>query len=75
MVDSRATNLLKYYKRYTICEEISKGAVECNEYEQGRMSHVMRMPMGLPNSIERAKFVAQVQVPITFAVSVMKSIV
>ena len=75
MVDSRAKNLMNYYKRYTICEEISNGAVECNEYEQGRKSHVMRMPMGTPNSIERAKFVAQVQVPAVFAVSVMKSIV
>ncbi len=75
MVDSRAKNLMHYYKRYTICEEISKGPVECNEYEQGRKSHVMLMPMGEPNSKERLKFDLQVRMPIIFATSVMKSVV
>ena len=75
MVDSRAKNLMNYYKRYTICEEISNGPVECNEYEQGRKSHVMLMPMGEPDSIVRVKFNLQVRVPIVFAVSLMKSVV
>jgi N-acyl-L-homoserine lactone synthetase len=75
MVDSRAKNLMNYYKRYTICEEISNGPVDCNEYEEGRKSHVMLMPMGEPGSIERAKFVVQVQIPAIFAVSLMKSVV
>jgi hypothetical protein len=74
MVDSRAKKLMHYYKRYTICEEISNGPVACNEYEQGRMSHVMLMPTGAPGSIERAKFTAQVRIPIVFAVSLMKSV-
>ena len=74
MVDSRAKHLMNYYKRYTICEEISNGPVECNEYEQGRKSHVMFMPMGQPGSFERAKFTANVRIPIIFAVSVMKSV-
>lgn len=75
MVDSRATNLMNYYKRYTICEEISKGPVDCSEYEQGRKSHVMLMPMGTANSTDRTKFIFQVQIPIILAVSVMKTIV
>jgi N-acyl-L-homoserine lactone synthetase len=74
MVDSRAKKLMHYYKRYTICEEISDGPVACNEYEQGRTSHVMLMPTGAPGTIERAKFTVQVRIPIVFAVSLMKSI-
>lgn len=74
MVDSRAKNLMLYYKRYTICEDISNGPVECNEYEQGRKSHVMLMSMGRPGSFERLKFMASVNIPIVFAVSVMKSL-
>jgi N-acyl-L-homoserine lactone synthetase len=74
MVDSRAKNLMNYYNRYTICEEISNGPVACNEYEQGRMSHVMLMPMGEAGSIERVKFTAQVRIPIMVAVSLMKSV-
>jgi uncharacterized protein (UPF0261 family) len=65
---------MHYYKRYTICDEISNGPVACNEYEQGRMSHVMLMQMGAPGSFERAKFTAQVRIPIIFAVSLMKSV-
>jgi hypothetical protein len=75
MVDSRATNLMNYYKRYTICKEISNGPVDCKEYEQGRKSHVMLMPMGASKSPERTKFIFQVQIPIIFAVSVMKTVV
>ncbi len=74
MVDSRAKKLMDYYKRYTICEEITNGPVACNEYEQGRMSHVMLMPMGASGSIDRAKFTIQVRIPIMLAVSVMKSV-
>lgn len=72
MVDGRATNLMKYYKRWTICREISNGAVECNEYEQGRKSHVMLMPMGTPGSIDRHLFTTTVRVPIAIAVTFMK---
>jgi hypothetical protein len=75
MVDSRAKNLMNYYKRYTICEEISKGPVDCNEYEEGRKSHVMLMPMGEPESFGRFKFNIQVHLPAIFAVSLMKSVV
>ena len=74
MVDSRAKKLMNYYKRYTICEEISNGPVACNEYEQGRTSHVMLMPMGAQGTMERAKFTAQVRIPIMVAVSLMKSV-
>ena len=74
MVDSRATKLLDYYKRYTVCNEISNGPVDCSEYEIGRKSHVMLIPMGVPGSIERHKFTALNVIPITFAVSFMKSV-
>lgn len=74
MVDSRATNLMNYYKRWTICEEISNGPVPCDEYEVGRKSHVMLMPTGHPDTVERAKFTLQVRIPIVCAVSMMKSV-
>ncbi len=74
MVDSRATKLLDYYKRYTICKDISNGPVDCSEYEVGRKSHVMLMQMGISGSTERHKFTALNVVPITFAVSFMKSV-
>jgi hypothetical protein len=75
MVDSDAKNLMNYYNRYTICHEISKGPVECNEYEQGRKIHVMLMPMGEPGTIDRLKFDVQVRIPIIFAASLMKSVI
>ena len=74
MVDSRAKKLMNYYNRYTICKEISNGPVECNEYEEGRKSHVMLMPMGAPGTFERFKFMSLNVVPIIIAVSCMKSV-
>lgn len=74
MVNSQAKNLMNYYKRWTICHELSNGPVPCNEYESGRTSHVMLMPTGRPGSLERAKFTVQVQVPAVFAISLMKSV-
>jgi hypothetical protein len=71
MVDSRATQLMKYYKRWTICHELSKGPVSCDEYEVGRKSHVMLMPMGKPNTLDRLKFDAFVRYPISIGVSAM----
>jgi len=73
MVDSRATNLMNYYKRWTICKQISKDAVSCDEYELGRKSFVMLMPTGKPYSFERAKFNTLVEVPISLASMAMKS--
>lgn len=73
MVDSRATNLMKYYKRWTICEQISKDAVRCDEYEVGRKSYVMLMPMGKPYTYERAKFNTLVELPITIGTMTMKT--
>ena len=74
MVDSRAKKLMNYYNRYTICKEISNGPVECNEYEEGRKSHVMLMPMGEPDTFERYKFFVSVRMPIIITVSLMKSV-
>ena len=74
MVDSRAKKLMNYYNRYTICKEISDGPVECNEYEEGRKSHVMLMPMGEAGTFEQYKFFAGVRMPIIIAVSCMKSV-
>jgi hypothetical protein len=73
MVDSRATNLMKYYKRHSIAiKEISNGAVECNEYEQGRKSHVMLMPMGKPGTFERHLFTTTVSLPVTLVATFIK---
>ncbi len=72
MVDSKAKNLMKYYKRWTICEEISNGPVKCDEYELGRTSHVMLMPMGRENTIERLKFNLGVRVPIVTSINFLK---
>jgi hypothetical protein len=72
MVDSKAKNLMNYYKRWTICEEISNGPVKCDEYELGRTSHVMIMPMGKENTMERVKFNLGVRVPAIFGVSLLK---
>ena len=74
MVDSRAKNLMNYYKKWTICEEISNGPVNCDEYEIGRKSHVMLMPFGKNGSFERSKFNAAVRLPISIGVSFMKSV-
>ena len=73
MVDSRATNLMKYYKRWTICDQISKDAVPCDEYEVGRKSYVMLMPTGKPYTYERAKFNTLVELPVTLGAMAMKS--
>jgi N-acyl-L-homoserine lactone synthetase len=74
MVDSRATNLMKYYNKWTVCREISNGPVNCDEYEIGRKSHVMLMPFGKNGSLERGKFNASVRLPISIAVSFMKPV-
>lgn len=73
MVDSRATQLMNYYKRWTICNEISNGPVNCDEYEVGRKSHVMWMPMGKPNTLDRLKFDSCVWVPVAIGASFMNS--
>lgn len=72
MVDSKAKHLMNYYKRWTICEEISDGPVKCDEYELGRTSHVMLMPMGKENTTERFRFNLGVRIPAIFGVSVLK---
>jgi hypothetical protein len=72
MVDSRATQLMKYYKRWTICHELSNGPVNCDEYEVGRKSHVMLMPMGKPNTLDRVKFDSCVWFPVALGASYMK---
>jgi len=72
MVDSKATNLMKYYKKWTICKEISNGAVKCDEYEIGRKSHVMLMPMGRPNTYERIKFDTCCVIPGKIGATIMK---
>lgn len=72
MVDSKAKNLMNYYKRWTICEEISNGPVKCDEYEVGRTSHVMIMPLGKENTIERLKFNLGVRVPIVTSINFLK---
>jgi len=56
MVDQKAKKLMRYYKRLTVCEEISNGPVSCDEFELGRKSHVMWMPTGPPGTVERMKF-------------------
>ena len=73
MVDSKATQLMKHYKRWTICDEISNGPVNCDEYELGRKSHVMLMPMGKPNTYERLKFESCVLFPGIIGTKYMKS--
>lgn len=72
MVDSKAKNLMNYYKRWTICEEISNGPVKCDEYELGRTSHVMIMPLGKENTMERMKFNLGVRIPAICGVSLLK---
>jgi N-acyl-L-homoserine lactone synthetase len=73
MVDSKATQLMKYYKRWTICEELSNGPVKCDEYEMGRKSHVMLVSMGKPNTYDRCKFNSLVMYPAIGCISFMKS--
>ena len=70
MVDTKAKKLLDYYKRWTIVEKVSD-PVPCNEFEKGRMSYVMNMPMGKKGSLQRAKFYGAVEVPCIAACAVM----
>jgi N-acyl-L-homoserine lactone synthetase len=72
MVDSRATQLMKYYKLWSPCNELSNGPVNCDEYEPGRKSHVMLISMGKPNTFERFKFETCVCYPGMAGVSFMK---
>jgi len=74
MVDSRAVRLMKYYKRYTICEQISEDAVPCDEFEVGRKSYVMNMPFGATGSLGRINFYTRVEVPILGAIACMKTV-
>lgn len=71
MVDVKATKLLDYYKRWTITEELSDAPVACDEFEVGRRSHVLRMPMGEKGTAARAKFTAAVRIPCLLACTVM----
>ena len=73
MVDTRAKKLLSYYKKWTICEQISETAVRCDEFEKGRESYVMNMPMGSTGSFQRAKFYSTVEVPCIAAIALMPS--
>jgi N-acyl-L-homoserine lactone synthetase len=73
MVDSKATQLMKYYKRWTICDELSNGPVKCDEYEVGRKSHVMLMQMGKPNTYERFRFESCIRLPTTLGAIFIKS--
>ncbi len=72
MVDSKATNLMKYYKKWAICNEISNGAVKCDEYELGRKSHVMLVHMGRPHTYARIKFDTCCVIPGQLGATIMK---
>jgi hypothetical protein len=73
MVDQRATKLLKYYHDYTPTVQLSPEPVRCDEYELGRKSYVLNMPMGEEGSLARAKFQANVYWPAVLGTCFMKS--
>jgi len=73
MVDQRATKLLKYYNDWTPTVQLSPDAVRCDEYEIGRKSYVLNMPMGEEGSLARAKFQANVYHPAVLGSCFMKS--
>jgi hypothetical protein len=64
MVDSRAQRLVDTYRRLTICDPLTDEPVRCDEFEVGRTSHIMRIPLGAPGTRERARFIAQVDGPV-----------
>ena len=73
MVDSKAKKLLEYYHRWTICRQLTKEPVLCDEFEKGRRSHVMQMDLGSPDSFQRMKFNTCVALPCLLGITFMKS--
>ncbi|GMH91505.1 hypothetical protein TrVE_jg11558 [Triparma verrucosa] len=73
MVDQKATKLLKYYNNWTIAEQLTDEPVRCDEFEPGRKSYVMNMPMGKPGTMARAKFQSHVYYPAILGTCFMKS--
>jgi hypothetical protein len=73
MVDQRAKKLLNYYNKWTIAEQLSPEPVRCDEYEVGRKSYVMNMPMGKPGTLKRAKFQSHVYWPAVLGTCFMRS--
>ena len=73
MVNSKATKLLDYYNRWTIAHQLSPEPVRCDEFEVGRTSYVMHMPMGKKGSLERLKFQSFVYHPAILYTCTMKS--
>ena len=73
MVDQKATRLLKYYNQWTIAEQLTDAPVRCDEFEPGRKSYVMNMPMGATNTPARLKFQTMVYWPAVLGTCLMKS--
>jgi len=65
--------ILNYYKRWTTCEQLTNDPVKCDEFEQGRKSHVINMPMGFDYSLDRIRFNLSVKMPAIFGIMIMKS--
>ena len=72
MVDEKAEKLLNYYNRWTICKQLTKEPVRCDEFEKGRKSHVFSMDMGVNDSSERRKFTYRVMIPCLLGITFMK---
>jgi len=73
MVDQKAKKLLNYYKKWTPTEQLTKDPVRCDEFEPGRKSWVLSMPMGSPGSLTRMKFMLNVYYPAVLGTCFMKS--
>jgi len=73
MVDQKATKLLDYYNKWTIAEQLTDAPVRCDEFEPGRKSYVMNMPMGAANTPARLKFQTMVYWPAVLGTCFMKS--
>jgi hypothetical protein len=74
MVDQKATRLLEYYNKWaSVCNVLTDEPINCDEFEKGRRSHVVLMPMGEKVSLSRAKFTAAVRVPCILGVSYLNT--
>ena len=66
-------SLLVMCAQWTIAEQLTDAPVRCDEFEPGRKSYVMNMPMGVANSGERLKFQVAVYWPAILGTCFMKS--
>ena len=73
MVDQKAKKLLNYYKKWTPTKQLTEDPVRCDEFEPGRKSWVLSMPMGGAGSLTRLKFMANVYYPAVLGTCFMKS--